>query len=133
MCTAWCPSLCAEEGAAGSAGGRGEEYALTLMMTMVQSQVRIPNISRRLNERVLFHMIFHYKEYFLRGSAVADAWRALKSPSFGDSSLDGALSGMSTTSPSEGLSVAPGSLGDTSHFYPLAGGTLGTRSGKYSR
>ncbi|XP_034057496.1 E3 ubiquitin-protein ligase RNF19B isoform X1 [Gymnodraco acuticeps] len=64
---------------------------------------------------------------------VADAWRALKSPSFGDSSLDGALSGMSTTSPSEGLSVAPGSLGDTSHFYPLAGGTLGTRSGKYSR
>ncbi|KAK1880792.1 E3 ubiquitin-protein ligase RNF19B [Dissostichus eleginoides] len=64
---------------------------------------------------------------------VADAWRALKSPSFGDSSLDGALSGMSTTSPSEGLSVAPGSLGDTPHFYPLASGTLGTRSGKYSR
>ncbi|XP_010776296.1 E3 ubiquitin-protein ligase RNF19B isoform X2 [Notothenia coriiceps] len=64
---------------------------------------------------------------------VADAWRALKSPSFGDSSLDGALSVMSTTSPSEGLSVAPGSLGDTPHFYPLAGGTLGTRSGKYSR
>uniref|UniRef100_A0A8D3B6Z9 RBR-type E3 ubiquitin transferase n=1 Tax=Scophthalmus maximus TaxID=52904 RepID=A0A8D3B6Z9_SCOMX len=43
---------------------------------------------------------------------VADAWRALKSPSLGDSSLDGAVSGLSTTSPS---------------------GALGTRTGKYSR
>ncbi|XP_058475506.1 E3 ubiquitin-protein ligase RNF19B isoform X2 [Solea solea] len=64
---------------------------------------------------------------------VADAWRALKSPSFGESSLDGAVSGLSTTSPSEGLSVAPGTLGDTPHFNTLAGGALGTRTGKYSR
>ncbi|XP_065804036.1 E3 ubiquitin-protein ligase RNF19B [Labrus bergylta] len=64
---------------------------------------------------------------------VADAWRALKSPSLGESSLDGAVSGMSTTSPSEGLSVAPGTLGDTPHFNTLAGGALGTRTSKYSR
>ncbi|XP_029919465.1 LOW QUALITY PROTEIN: E3 ubiquitin-protein ligase RNF19B [Myripristis murdjan] len=64
---------------------------------------------------------------------VADAWRALKSPSLGESSLDGAASGLSTTSPSEGLSVAPGALGETPHFNTLAGGALGTRTGKYSR
>ncbi|XP_029022433.1 E3 ubiquitin-protein ligase RNF19B [Betta splendens] len=64
---------------------------------------------------------------------VADAWRALKSPSLGESSLDGAVSGLSTTSPSEGLSVAPGALGDTPHFNTLAGGALGTRTSKYSR
>ncbi|CAL8297909.1 unnamed protein product [Lota lota] len=64
---------------------------------------------------------------------VADAWRALKSPSLGESSLDGAASGLSTTSPSEGLSVAPGTLGDAPHFNTLAGGSLGTRTGKYSR
>ena len=64
---------------------------------------------------------------------VADAWRALKSPSLGESSLDGAVSGLSTTSPSEGLSVAPGTLGDTPHFNTLAGGALGTRNAKYSR
>lgn len=66
-------------------------------------------------------------------SAVADAWRALKSPSLGESSLEGAASGLSTTSPSEGLSVAPGGLGDTPHFNTLAGGALGTRTGKYNR
>ncbi|XP_048848739.1 E3 ubiquitin-protein ligase RNF19B [Brienomyrus brachyistius] len=64
---------------------------------------------------------------------VADAWRALKSPSLGESSLEGAASGLSTTSPSEGLSVAPGGLGDTPRFNALAGGALGTRAGKYSR
>uniref|UniRef100_A0A3B5MDR2 Ring finger protein 19B n=1 Tax=Xiphophorus couchianus TaxID=32473 RepID=A0A3B5MDR2_9TELE len=64
---------------------------------------------------------------------VADAWRALKSPSLGESSLDGAVSGLSTTSPSEGLSVAPGNLGDTPHFNTLAGGALGTRTSKYNR
>lgn len=74
-----------------------------------------------------------YKEFSLSNSAVADAWRALKSPSLGESSLDGAVSGLSTTSPSEGLSVAPGNLGDTPHFNTLAGGALGTRTGKYSR
>lgn len=75
-------------------------------------------------------------EYFiftLLHAAVADAWRALKSPSLGESSLDGAVSGLSTTSPSEGLSVAPGALGDTPHFNTLAGGALGARTGKYSR
>ncbi|KAJ3609092.1 hypothetical protein NHX12_023619 [Muraenolepis orangiensis] len=64
---------------------------------------------------------------------VADAWRALKSPSLGESSLEGAASGLSTTTPSEGLSVAPGTLGDVPHFNTLAGGALGTRTGKYSR
>ncbi|KAK7899379.1 hypothetical protein WMY93_020232 [Mugilogobius chulae] len=64
---------------------------------------------------------------------VADAWRALKSPSLGESSLDGAVSGLSTTSPSEGVSVAPGALNETPHFNTLAGGALGTRNGKYSR
>uniref|UniRef100_A0A8C1QB06 RBR-type E3 ubiquitin transferase n=1 Tax=Cyprinus carpio TaxID=7962 RepID=A0A8C1QB06_CYPCA len=64
---------------------------------------------------------------------VADAWRALKSPSLGESSLEGGASGLSTTSPSEGLSVAPGGLGDTPHFNTLAGGALGARTGKYSR
>ncbi|XP_077403930.1 E3 ubiquitin-protein ligase RNF19B [Vanacampus margaritifer] len=64
---------------------------------------------------------------------VADAWRALKSPSLGESSLDGAVSGLSTTSPSEGLSVVPGTAGDTPHFNTLAGGALGARTGKYSR
>lgn len=39
-CTAWCPSLCAEEEAAVSAEGRDEVYGSTLMRTMVQSQVR---------------------------------------------------------------------------------------------
>uniref|UniRef100_A0A674NMU1 RBR-type E3 ubiquitin transferase n=1 Tax=Takifugu rubripes TaxID=31033 RepID=A0A674NMU1_TAKRU len=63
---------------------------------------------------------------------VADAWRALKSPSLGESSLEGAVSGLSTTSPSEGLS-APGTLGDTPHFNTLAGGALGAHNGKYSR
>lgn len=64
---------------------------------------------------------------------VADAWRALKSPSLGESSLDGAVSGLSTTSPSEGLSVAPGNLNETPQFNTLAGGALGTRTGKYNR
>uniref|UniRef100_A0A6Q2XMA7 RBR-type E3 ubiquitin transferase n=1 Tax=Esox lucius TaxID=8010 RepID=A0A6Q2XMA7_ESOLU len=64
---------------------------------------------------------------------VADAWRALKSNSLGDSSLEGAASGLSTTSPSEGLSVAPGGLGNTPHFNTLAGGALGARAGKYNR
>lgn len=69
---------------------------------------------------------------WLHASAVADAWRALKSPSLGESSLEGAVSGLSTTSPSEGLS-APGTLRDTPHFNTLAGGALGTHNGKYSR
>lgn len=68
----------------------------------------------------------------LHASAVADAWRALKSPSLGESSLEGAVSGLSTTSPSEGLS-APGTLRDTPYFNALAGGALGTNNGKYSR
>ncbi|XP_062846779.1 E3 ubiquitin-protein ligase RNF19B [Trichomycterus rosablanca] len=64
---------------------------------------------------------------------VADAWRALKSPSLGESSLEGAASGLSTTSPSEGLSVAPGGLSDTPNFNTLAGGALGACTGKFSR
>ncbi|XP_041933088.1 E3 ubiquitin-protein ligase RNF19B [Alosa sapidissima] len=64
---------------------------------------------------------------------VADAWRALKSPSLGESSLEGGASGLSTTSPSEAVSVAPGPLTETPHFNTLAGGALGARAGKYSR
>ncbi|XP_015204211.2 E3 ubiquitin-protein ligase RNF19B [Lepisosteus oculatus] len=62
---------------------------------------------------------------------VADAWRALKSPSLGESSLEGVTSGLSTTSPSEG--VTPGALGDAPCFNTLAGGALSTGTGKYSR
>ncbi|XP_077446210.1 E3 ubiquitin-protein ligase RNF19B [Stigmatopora argus] len=56
---------------------------------------------------------------------VADAWRALKSPSLGESSLDGAVSGLSTTSPSEGPSGAPGTVGDTPRSDAPAGGKFG--------
>ncbi|XP_066573285.1 E3 ubiquitin-protein ligase RNF19B [Amia ocellicauda] len=62
---------------------------------------------------------------------VADAWRALKRPSLGESSLEGVTSALSTTSPSEG--VAGAGLGDTPRFNTLAGGALGTGGGKYSR
>ncbi|XP_061679445.1 E3 ubiquitin-protein ligase RNF19B [Syngnathoides biaculeatus] len=64
---------------------------------------------------------------------VADAWRALKSPSLGESSLDGAVSGLSNTSPSEGLSLAPGTAADPPRFNTLAGGALGARASKYGR
>ncbi|XP_061616220.1 E3 ubiquitin-protein ligase RNF19B [Phyllopteryx taeniolatus] len=58
---------------------------------------------------------------------VADAWRALKSPSLGESGPDGAVSGLSATSPGEGLSSAPGTVEDAPHFDTLA------RAGKYGR
>lgn len=78
-------------------------------------------------------MLFNISLTHVFARLVADAWRALKSPSLGESSLEGAASGLSTTSPSEGLSVAPGGLVDTPHFNTLAGGALGARTGKYSR
>lgn len=116
-----------------SAEGRGEVSASTLMRTTVRSQVRSrTSFTRSEKNDPPFHHLY-CKEYSLSISAVADAWRALKSPSLGESSLDGAVSGLSTTSPSEGLSVAPGTLGDTPHFNTLAGGALGTRTSKYSR
>lgn len=101
----------------------GEDYKL--LKTFLQSR-RAPDL-----QIPPFHI--QHKECSLSDAAVADAWRALKSPSLGESSLDGAVSGLSTTSPSEGLSVAPGTLGDTPHFNTLAGGALGTRTSKYSR
>ncbi|KAK6474344.1 E3 ubiquitin-protein ligase RNF19B-like isoform X1 [Huso huso] len=65
---------------------------------------------------------------------VADAWRALKSPSLGESSLEGLTSGLSASgSPSDGLSVAPGGLGEVGSFAALSGGALGSGKGKYSR
>ncbi|KAK1156786.1 E3 ubiquitin-protein ligase RNF19B-like isoform X1 [Acipenser oxyrinchus oxyrinchus] len=65
---------------------------------------------------------------------VADAWRALKSPSLGESSLEGMTSGLSASgSPSDGLSVAPGGLGEVGSFAALSGGALGSGKGKYSR
>ncbi|XP_061520568.1 E3 ubiquitin-protein ligase RNF19B isoform X3 [Phycodurus eques] len=56
---------------------------------------------------------------------VADAWRALKSPSLGESGPDG---GLSATSPGEGLSLAPGTVGDAPRF-----DTPEARAGKYGR
>lgn len=114
-----------------SAEERAEACALTSTRTMDQSQVRGRICFTRPfgNDTSAFGTV---RNNFLN-SAVADAWRALKSPSLGESSLDGAVSGLSTTSPSEGLSVAPGALGETPHFNTLAGGALGTRTCKYSR
>lgn len=113
-----------------SAGGRAEECASTLMRMTVQSQVRSRTGSAALGSIIPLQL---HHGGSSSSSSVADAWRALKSPSLGESSLDGAVSGMSTTSPSEGLSVAPGTLGDTPHFNTLAGGALGTRTSKYCK
>lgn len=132
MCMVWCPSLCVEEGVVAWAEGRDEASALTLMKTTVRSQVsiRIATVSSgELHHLTCTHDSLHV---WLCAPAVADAWRALKSPSLGESSLEGAVSGLSTTSPSEGLS-APGTLRDTPHFNTLAGGALGTHNSKYSR
>lgn len=128
-----------------SAEGKDEASGLILMKTMGPLQVPIIIIKR--NKHNILHVLFtntsscfvhvnvkHFSTPFLVfAHLVADAWRALKSPSLGESSLEGAASGLSTTSPSEGLSVAPGVLADTPHFNTLAGGALGARTGKYSR
>lgn len=72
-------------------------------------------------------------------SAVADAWRALKNPSIGESSIEGLTSVLSTSgSPTDGLSVMQGNYSETASFAALSGGTLsgGVLSGgkgKYSR
>ncbi|KAG2460491.1 RN19B ligase, partial [Polypterus senegalus] len=67
-------------------------------------------------------------------SVVADAWRALKNPSLGESSIEGLTSGLSTSgSPTDGLSMAQGGYGETGSFTALSGGTLGTNKGKYRR
>ncbi|XP_058991669.1 E3 ubiquitin-protein ligase RNF19B isoform X3 [Mustela lutreola] len=70
---------------------------------------------------------------------VADAWRALKNPSIGESSIEGLTSVLSTSgSPTDGLSVMQGPYSETASFAALSGGTLsgGILSGgkgKYSR
>ena len=70
---------------------------------------------------------------------VADAWRALKNPSIGESSIEGLTSVLSTSgSPTDGLSVMQGNYSETASFAALSGGTLsgGVLSGgkgKYSR
>ncbi|NWW93711.1 RN19B ligase, partial [Rhynochetos jubatus] len=70
---------------------------------------------------------------------VADAWRALKNPSIGESSIEGLTSVLSTSgSPTDGLSVMQGTYSETASFAALSGGTLsgGVLSGgkgKYSR
>ncbi|XP_063167758.1 E3 ubiquitin-protein ligase RNF19B [Candoia aspera] len=70
---------------------------------------------------------------------VADAWRALKNPSIGESSIEGLTSVLSTSgSPTDGLSVIQGNYSETASFAALSGGTLsgGVLSGgkgKYSR
>lgn len=70
---------------------------------------------------------------------VADAWRALKNPSIGESSIEGLTSVLSTSgSPTDGLSVMQGNYGETASFAALSGGTLSSGvlisgKGKYSR
>ncbi|XP_036304578.1 E3 ubiquitin-protein ligase RNF19B isoform X4 [Pipistrellus kuhlii] len=72
-------------------------------------------------------------------SVVADAWRALKNPSIGESSIEGLTSVLSTSgSPTDGLSVMQGPYSETASFAALSGGTLSggilsTGKGKYSR
>lgn len=63
---------------------------------------------------------------------VADAWRALKNPSIGESSMEGLTSVLSTSgSPTDGLSVLQGNYSETASFAALSGGTLtgGTLTG----
>ncbi|XP_036035906.1 E3 ubiquitin-protein ligase RNF19B isoform X3 [Onychomys torridus] len=70
---------------------------------------------------------------------VADAWRALKNPSIGESSIEGLTSVLSTSgSPTDGLSVVQGPYSETASFAALSGGTLSggilsSGKGKYSR
>uniref|UniRef100_A0A4X1VYD4 RBR-type E3 ubiquitin transferase n=1 Tax=Sus scrofa TaxID=9823 RepID=A0A4X1VYD4_PIG len=70
---------------------------------------------------------------------VADAWRALKNPSIGESSIEGLTSVLSTSgSPTDGLSVMQGPYSETASFAALSGGTLNggilsSGKGKYSR
>lgn len=70
---------------------------------------------------------------------VADAWRALKNPSIGESSIEGLTSVLSTSgSPTDGLSVMQGNYSETASFAALSGGTLSGGillggKGKYSR
>ncbi|XP_029426849.1 E3 ubiquitin-protein ligase RNF19B isoform X4 [Rhinatrema bivittatum] len=69
---------------------------------------------------------------------VADAWRALKNPSIGESSIEGLTSVLSTSgSPTDGLSVMQGNYSETASFAALSGtltgGVLSAGKGKYSR
>ncbi|XP_030074440.1 E3 ubiquitin-protein ligase RNF19B [Microcaecilia unicolor] len=69
---------------------------------------------------------------------VADAWRALKNPSIGESSIEGLTSVLSTSgSPTDGLSVVQGNYSETASFAALSGtltgGVLSAGKGKYSR
>uniref|UniRef100_A0A8C5LXP3 RBR-type E3 ubiquitin transferase n=1 Tax=Leptobrachium leishanense TaxID=445787 RepID=A0A8C5LXP3_9ANUR len=58
-------------------------------------------------------------------SVVADAWRALKNPSIGESSMEGLTSVLSTSgSPTDGLSVLQGNYSETASFAALSGGSL---------
>ncbi|XP_062890102.1 E3 ubiquitin-protein ligase RNF19B isoform X1 [Mobula hypostoma] len=56
---------------------------------------------------------------------VADAWRALKNPSLGDSSVEGLTSVLSTSgSPVDGVSVVQSNCSETASFAALSGSTL---------
>ncbi|XP_069751630.1 E3 ubiquitin-protein ligase RNF19B-like isoform X1 [Narcine bancroftii] len=56
---------------------------------------------------------------------VADAWRALKNPSIGDSSVEGLTSVLSTSgSPIDGVSVMQSNCSETASFAALSGSTL---------
>lgn len=70
---------------------------------------------------------------------VADAWRALKNPSIGESSIEGLTSVLSASgSPTDGLSVVHGNYLETASFAALSGGALtggalAGGKGKYSK
>uniref|UniRef100_UPI00398F6EDD E3 ubiquitin-protein ligase RNF19B-like n=1 Tax=Pristiophorus japonicus TaxID=55135 RepID=UPI00398F6EDD len=60
-----------------------------------------------------------------RPITVADAWRALKNPSIGESSVEGLTSVLSTSgSPIDGVSVMQSNYSETASFAALSGGTL---------
>lgn len=85
----------------------------------------------------LYVVCFKWRCLFL--PTVADAWRALKNPSIGESSIEGLTSVLSTSgSPTDGLSVMQGPYSETASFAALSGGTLSggilsSGKGKYSR
>ncbi|XP_036741096.1 E3 ubiquitin-protein ligase RNF19B isoform X5 [Manis pentadactyla] len=97
----------------------------------------ITESSRKIPDSVL--ILCNLESRCLVPSPVADAWRALKNPSIGESSIEGLTSVLSTSgSPTDGLSVMQGPYSETASFAALSGGTLSggilsSGKGKYSR
>ncbi|XP_036866293.1 E3 ubiquitin-protein ligase RNF19B isoform X5 [Manis javanica] len=97
----------------------------------------ITESSRKIPDSIL--ILCNLESRCLVPSPVADAWRALKNPSIGESSIEGLTSVLSTSgSPTDGLSVMQGPYSETASFAALSGGTLSggilsSGKGKYSR